>query len=150
MFRRSSVDASAVPDIIKPADAAAIDQALLHAGASDSKKAPLSLVDDKPDSVICQSLHIKGELEYQKLLRVDGTFQGTLITKGSLIVGPAGRFIGSVAGLREVLVDGGQVDGDFDCDKLTLRCGARFAGNVACNALVLDGTCKLKGKVEVR
>ena len=40
---------------------------------------------------------MRGELEFTRLLRVDGRFEGDLITdKGSLVVGPKGEVIGDL------------------------------------------------------
>lgn len=44
---------------------------------------------------------MKGELEFTRLLRVDGRFEGELITdKGSLVVGPKGEVIGDLKNMQ--------------------------------------------------
>lgn len=44
---------------------------------------------------------MKGELEFTRLLRVDGRFEGDLITdKGSLVVGPKGEVVGDLKNMQ--------------------------------------------------
>lgn len=46
---------------------------------------------------------MKGELEFTRLLRVDGRFEGELITdKGSLVVGPKGEVVGDLKNMQVV------------------------------------------------
>lgn len=48
---------------------------------------------------------MKGELEFTRLLRVDGRFEGELITdKGSLVVGPKGEVVGDLKNMQVGLV----------------------------------------------
>lgn len=55
----------------------------------------------KPESMVAESLRMKGELEFTRLLRVDGRFEGELITdKGSLVVGPKGEVIGDLKNMQ--------------------------------------------------
>lgn len=55
----------------------------------------------KPESMVAESLRMKGELEFTRLLRVDGRFEGDLITdKGSLVVGPKGEVIGDLKNMQ--------------------------------------------------
>lgn len=50
---------------------------------------------------MAESLRMKGELEFTRLLRVDGRFEGELITdKGSLVVGPKGEVIGDLKNMQ--------------------------------------------------
>lgn len=55
----------------------------------------------KPESMVAETLRMKGELEFTRLLRVDGRFEGELITdKGSLVVGPKGEVIGDLKNMQ--------------------------------------------------
>ena len=50
---------------------------------------------------MAESLRMKGELEFTRLLRVDGRFEGDLITdKGSLVVGPKGEVVGDLKNMQ--------------------------------------------------
>ena len=51
--------------------------------------------------MVAESLRMKGELEFTRLLRVDGRFEGDLITdKGSLVVGPKGEVVGDLKNMQ--------------------------------------------------
>lgn len=51
--------------------------------------------------MVAESLRMKGELEFTRLLRVDGRFEGELITdKGSLVVGPKGEVVGDLKNMQ--------------------------------------------------
>lgn len=51
--------------------------------------------------MVAETLRMKGELEFTRLLRVDGRFEGELITdKGSLVVGPKGEVIGDLKNMQ--------------------------------------------------
>lgn len=57
--------------------------------------------EQKPESMVAESLRMKGELEFTRLLRVDGRFEGDLVTdKGSLVVGPKGEVIGDLKNMQ--------------------------------------------------
>mmetsp|Transcript_10084 Transcript_10084/g.15183 ORF Transcript_10084/g.15183 Transcript_10084/m.15183 type:complete len:150 (+) Transcript_10084:164-613(+) len=118
-----------------------------HNGSMNSPR--LDLLDSTPDSIICSTLHIKGRLQYRELLRIDGSFEGQLISEGSLIVGPNGRLVSQIVGLDEVLIDGGMAEGSVNCKTLILRCGAKILGDITCKSLSLDGSCSVKGTITV-
>lgn len=55
----------------------------------------------KPESMVAETLKMKGELEFTRLLRVDGRFEGDLITdNGSLVVGPKGEVVGDLKNMK--------------------------------------------------
>ncbi|CAN0493486.1 unnamed protein product, partial [Ectocarpus sp. 8 AP-2014] len=61
----------------------------------------LSSIIQKPESMVAETLRMKGELEFTRLLRVDGRFEGELITdKGSLVVGPKGEVVGDLKNMQ--------------------------------------------------
>ena len=62
----------------------------------DADQNPILLLT--PDTVIGKSVVLKGELTFDKLLRIDGRFEGELQSRGSLIVGASGIIIGDVIG----------------------------------------------------
>lgn len=66
-----------------------------------SPRVPACLHLQRPESMVAETLKMKGELEFTRLLRVDGRFQGELITdKGSLVVGPKGEVIGDLKNMQ--------------------------------------------------
>ena len=61
-----------------------------------------------------------GQLHFERLLRIDGSFEGELSSQGDLIVGQEGVLIGDVMGMNELIVDSGRVVGNVQVES-TLR-----------------------------
>lgn len=60
--------------------------------------------------MVAETLKMKGELEFTRLLRVDGRFEGDLITdNGSLVVGPKGEVVGDLKNMKVRVPDDGKV-----------------------------------------
>ncbi|CAM9459500.1 unnamed protein product, partial [Choristocarpus tenellus] len=64
---------------------------------------PLAEQVDTPETTIGPNVHMKGELSFQRLLRVDGSFTGKLDSQGDLIVGAEGLIRGNIEGMGEVI-----------------------------------------------
>ena len=72
---------------------------------------------------------MKGELTFDRLLRIDGRFEGTLVSDGSLIIGPAGTLVGDVNGMKELICEG-KVLGNINVERCVLRGAAVVVGSV--------------------
>ena len=96
---------------------------------------------------IVEGTVIEGDIRCESNIRVDGSFNGNLTTKGRLVVGPAGKVEGTVT-CQNAEVEGfvkaklsvqqllslkgsAKVEGDIFTDKLAIEPGATFTG--ACN-----------------
>ena len=104
-------------------------------------------VPDMGINRIVEGTSIEGEIRCESNIRIDGSFVGNLITKGRLVIGPAGRIEGTVTCQNaeiEGLVKGklfvqqmlslkgtAKVEGDIITDKLAVEPGSSFTG--ACN-----------------
>ena len=67
----------------------------------------------------------------QVLLRIDGRFEGELVSEGDLIIGPGGVLVGDIEGMGQVIIDG-KVIGNMEVKKLDLRDKAAVHGNITC------------------
>ncbi|CAM9496010.1 unnamed protein product [Pylaiella littoralis] len=104
-----------------------------------------SILDQRPESMVAETLKMKGELEFTRLLRVDGRFQGELITdKGSLVVGPKGEVIGDLKNMQEVYVEG-IVRGNVFATDVKIKKNGMLLGDIQCTYLTLDPTASIKG-----
>lgn len=65
-------------------------------------------------------MSIKGSLAFDRLLRIDGSFEGELRSSGDLVVGARGTLKGDIKGMNRVVVDG-TVVGDIHCESLEVR-----------------------------
>ncbi|CAM9276848.1 unnamed protein product [Ascophyllum nodosum] len=103
------------------------------------------LLDQKPESMVAETLRMRGELEFTRLLRVDGRFEGDLITdKGSLVVGPKGEVIGDLKNMTEVYVEG-IVRGNVSAHDVKIKNRGMLYGDIQCVCLTLDPTATVKG-----
>mmetsp|Transcript_19400 Transcript_19400/g.28727 ORF Transcript_19400/g.28727 Transcript_19400/m.28727 type:complete len:237 (-) Transcript_19400:103-813(-) len=107
------------------------------------------ILDKHPDAIIAKGLRIHGEAKFSRLLRIDGTFEGKLISDGgSLIVGETGEVTCDISNLQELYVEGRFV-GDIVAEKVQLRKGAIVKGNITCCSLGLDPSARFKGSTNI-
>lgn len=109
---------------------------------------PVDLLKEIPETIVGQHVVIRGELEYERLLRIDGLFTGTLISKGDLIIGVTGKVVGNVYDFGSVLLDG-TVVGNIHVDILTLRGRAVVHGDITCRSLTVEPTVVICGRLNV-
>ena len=80
-------------------------------------------------------------------LRINGSFDGELETKGTLIIGENANVKACIRG--ENINIQGKVKGDIICNRLELSRTARLVGNVEISELVISEGAILKGKCQM-
>jgi cytoskeletal protein CcmA (bactofilin family) len=109
----------------------------LESAAQSAVAMPLTNID----SYISHGVAIRGNLQINGILKLDGLFEGTIHSEhGSLIVGPNGRHKGKVEYLDTVTVDGGIVTGDINTKMTIINQGSRMTGNITSKALSIKGS----------
>ncbi|CAM9598378.1 unnamed protein product [Ectocarpus sp. 4 AP-2014] len=109
-------------------------------------KSPPTLLEQKPESMVAETLRMKGELEFTRLLRVDGRFEGELITdKGSLVVGPKGEVVGDLKNMQQEVYVEGIVRGNVFANDVKIKNAGMLLGDVQCMCLTLDPTASIRG-----
>ncbi len=97
----------------------------------------LSLESDKVDTVIGSSVVVNGPITTKKDIKVEGTVNGDIISKGSVFIGPYSVIEGNVTG-RHVTVCG-RVNGDvFAKGRVIITDKACVNGNLSMDNLVMD------------
>jgi len=113
--------------------------------AYDSTPQP---VIEEPETIIAENVNIKGTLSFQRLLRIDGTFEGEIDSNGKLVIGPTG-FVKSNLNLQEAFISG-KVEGDIVVkERLVLRGRAEVRGNITAPLLSVDEGVSIIGQVYV-
>jgi cytoskeletal protein CcmA (bactofilin family) len=104
-----------------------------------------------PDVIIGDGVEIKGNFQFDGLLRLDGKFQGTFDTEnGDVIVGPTGLLICDVSNINRLLIDGGHVFGKIQVTSLIICGSAKIKGEILCKSLeILDSEATITGKTTV-
>jgi len=95
------------------------------------------------------STKVSGEIHSEEDFRIDGSFEGTLVTTGKLVVGEKGVLNGTVkVGQAEVL---GVITGELEVkDLLSIKKTARIEGSVKTKKLsvepgaVFNATCEMQ------
>lgn len=99
-------------------------------------------------SVIDDRLTIRGELDTDGTVRVDGHIEGALHRAGSLIVGVGGEVVGDVEA-GEVVV-AGTVHGNVHASgRIEVEPGASVHGEIRANAMLLREGAIIHGKVSI-
>jgi cytoskeletal protein CcmA (bactofilin family) len=96
-----------------------------------NKKSPMGMDAPSTDAVnrIVEGTTFEGNIRSQSNMRVDGTFEGDIATKGRLVVGPKGSIKGNVM-CAHCEVEG-TMEGQIEVAELmALKASAKVAGTV--------------------
>ena len=103
-----------------------------------------------PDSIIGKGSVVQGTVTFQKLLRLDGRFEGKLISTGTVIIGPTGVLHGDLVSAMMLTVEGGgRVLGNVTADKVILKGNSTVQGDVTCKGMQMDMEALLAGHVNI-
>ena len=104
--------------------------------------------EEEPETIIAEGVSIKGTMSFQKLVRIDGTFEGELVSSGKLIVGPTGSVKANI-NLEEAFISG-KVTGDITVKKrLVLRGRAEVRGDVTAPLISVDEGVSIIGILNI-
>jgi cytoskeletal protein CcmA (bactofilin family) len=99
-------------------------------------------------SVINDRLVIRGELDTDGTVRVDGRVEGPAHRAGTLIVGTGGVVVGHVEA-RDVIV-AGQIQGNVHASgRIEIEAGAAVLGEIRASSMVLREGATLHGQVSI-
>ncbi|SYX08851.1 Polymer-forming cytoskeletal [Chlamydia poikilotherma] len=109
---------------------------------------PLPLFSEEPETTLGEGVTFKGELAFDRLLRIDGTFEGILVSKGKIVIGPKGCVKADIQ-LQEAIIEG-VVEGNITVSgKLELRGEAMVKGDIQAGTLCVDEGVRLLGYVAI-
>ncbi|MCH9625528.1 MAG: hypothetical protein S4CHLAM123_07040 [Chlamydiales bacterium] len=104
--------------------------------------------DDEPETTLGEGVTFRGELSFERFLRIDGTFEGELLSQGKVIVGPQGKVRANL-NLREAIIEG-EIEGNITVqEKLELRGEAYIKGNIIAKSLCVDEGVKIVGHLTI-
>ena len=99
-------------------------------------------------TVIGSDAVFKGELAFEKGVRVDGRVEGKISTKGHLSVSQGGKLQADVAA-GNIVVEG-EVNGNLHArDRIELRKSARLAGDIKATKLLVAEGAAFTGHCQV-
>ena len=106
-------------------------------------------LDKIPETSIGKGVHMRGDLHFDRLLRIDGSFIGNLHSKGNVIVGETGSFKGDMINLKTILVDGGRIEGNIVVDSVIAINSATIVGSITCKTISCDRNVTIRGRMNI-
>lgn len=121
--------------------------------SSPLKAAPQTSVMEEvssgdPETTISANVSMRGTLAFHKVLRIDGIFEGELLSSGKIIIGPTGQVKANID-LEEAYISG-KVEGNIRVrGKLVLRGRAEIRGDISASSMSVDEGVMITGHVKV-
>lgn len=119
---------------------------------SPDKQAPShplqKMLSEEPETTLGIGVTFRGELSFERFLRIDGTFEGELLSNGKVTVGPTGVVKADLA-LKEAIIEGKVIGNITVQERLELRGDAVVEGNIEAKFLSVEEGVKIKGHVHI-
>lgn len=95
-------------------------------------------------TVLGEDIKFRGHLKFDQVLRINGTFQGTIQSTGELIIGNTATVE------ADVKTDSMQLEGELKgnviaASRISLRRGARMHGDLRCRELEIENGSRFTG-----
>lgn len=104
--------------------------------------------EEAPETTLGAGVTFRGTLSFERFLRIDGSFEGELLSQGKVVVGPTGKVKANL-NLREAIIEG-VVEGNITVqEKLELRGEASIKGDICAKSLCVDEGVSIDGQVLV-
>lgn len=104
---------------------------------------------NNPDTILGRGVEIKGTLQTNGDIQVNGAFSGKLVAKGDVVIGEHAFIEADISG-ENVYVNG-EVEGDIHAlDKIQILETGRVTGDVTSSALAIEAGGILKGSSTMR
>ena len=107
--------------------------------------------DDQIKAYMGKDTVFNGSLNYDGTVRIDGKFEGKVITKDTLIIGESGHLMAEIHAGTVICM--GRVEGTIVASKkVEIHSTSKVLGNIKSPALdielggILDGNCDMTGK----
>lgn len=105
-----------------------------------SSAAPVS----KIETIIGPNAHLRGEIQSDGGVRVDGIFEGTIDITGNLVIGEGAKIIADINATNISIA--GAVKGNIGGNRVEILETGRVWGNLAINSLLLNEGAYLRGQ----
>ncbi len=110
--------------------------------------------DLKPESfkdvetIIGESIKVKGNFNGNGNIIIDGVLEGSLKTKGNVFIGPKAKITGSVEA-QEIIING-EISGNLlTRDYLAIGETAKINGDIECSRISIDTGAIINGKCQM-
>lgn len=107
------------------------------------------LIGEKIETIIGASTSFKGDLNSEGAIRIDGGYEGSVETKGDVIIGEKGKAKATI-NARHILV-AGELKGDIKCfGKLEINCTGKLIGDIDVESIVIEEGAVFKGNCTMK
>lgn len=145
-YTKQFLDQEVQPSLYHEEDLSSRPHAPFATGLMHSMR--VAAQEEEPETIIAENVEIKGSLKYEKLLRIDGSFEGELLSSGKLVVGPNGSVKADID-LDEAYISG-KVEGNITVKtRLVLRGRAQVHGNICAPLCSIDEGVSIVGQINV-
>jgi cytoskeletal protein CcmA (bactofilin family) len=104
-----------------------------------------SSTDPNKVSIISSDVEIKGDINSNSNIRIDGKVIGNVTAEGNFILGESGDIKGHIKAKNMTI--GGKVEGTVLCkEKLLLESKSELWGDISAQVLVIQEGAKFEGK----
>jgi cytoskeletal protein CcmA (bactofilin family) len=101
---------------------------------------------EKP-SIISEGAFLKGEMQFNGQIFLDGTFEGVLKAE-RVTVGKSGKFTGLIEA-KSIIVFG-EIKGDVFCDHLSLNEGSMINGKIQYESIKIEKGSSITGVFDAK
>jgi cytoskeletal protein CcmA (bactofilin family) len=110
------------------------------------KKSVVDIVSSH--NVISMETHIIGDIKAQGNIRIEGTIEGSLLSKSKIVLGESALVTGNLTASEAEIC--GKVEGEIICmDTLFLKKSAVVMGNIYTLKLVVENGAVFNGKIQM-
>ncbi|MCK5708387.1 MAG: polymer-forming cytoskeletal protein [Candidatus Aureabacteria bacterium] len=104
--------------------------------------------DGTRETIISSDAVFKGTIKFKGILRIDGKFQGDIISQGTLYIGKTGDVKASIK--AESVIIEGKVNGNIIADnRVELRSSAKLFGDIKASRLAIEEGVSFVGNCDV-
>jgi cytoskeletal protein CcmA (bactofilin family) len=107
------------------------------------------------NTLLGKGSNFNGSLKVEGGIRIDGQFEGSVETSGTLVIGKEGIMKAEIRAKDAII--GGKVTGNITAsNKIELQSGSHYSGDIKCRGLIIDsdvffdGSSKMLGQNEGR
>jgi len=97
---------------------------------------------------------VKGDVESNSGIRLDGQLEGNLSAKGKVVIGNAGELTGNILAVNVEI--SGMIKGNVKADHISLKTSAKVTGDIIAQRLAIEpgayffGTCRMESVPDER
>ncbi|MBU0631170.1 polymer-forming cytoskeletal protein [bacterium] len=103
---------------------------------------------DASTTIITVGAFIKGEVNLECDLYVDGEFEGVINSKKNVNIGKNGHVKGNI--IAKYLIIQGKVDGTVDADKVHIKAGGHVVGTITSSELIIEAKGIFEGDSKIK